>query len=230
MASSGTGGDICLGFGSIANGGASTAIGFQNTSSSTNSIAIGTQCVASGASSTAIGQDSQSTNTNGIAIGVGATCTGANSICIGADTGDGGNSNLISIGNSSATQTFITGIFGSTVSGSAVLCASDGMLGTVVSSERYKENIKPWQDDDNKLLRLSIKKFNYKSDTTKTTQYGLIAEEVEQIMPNLIVYGKDNRIESVKYHELPIFLLDIIQSQDALIQGLIDRLTKLEAK
>jgi hypothetical protein len=250
---------ICLGTSSSASNSGGIAIGNSaGTSGGINSIAIGVSATTLGASSIAIGAVSSCLNQDNISIGnsansssdyaiaIGSVChalaagaiamgrlssaTGANSIAIGNSVTDGGVANSILIGNSSATSTHITGIFGSTVTGSAVLCDATGLLGTVVSSERYKENIQDWNEQDNKILRLSVKKFNYKSDATKTTQYGLIAEQVEKIMPNLVVYGKDNQLESVKYHELPIFLLDIIQSQDATIQDLLSRIEKLEAK
>jgi hypothetical protein len=110
-----------------------------------------------------------------------------------------------------------------TVTGAAVLCAADGQLGTVVSSKRYKENVKDLEPYDDKLLNLRPVSFNYKKDEAKLPQMGLIAEEVHDTLPYLCLYNSEGEPEIVKYHELPVLLLQTIQK-------LTKRIEALEAK
>lgn len=125
-----------------------------------------------------------------------------------------GESNKIRIGTAgsgSAQQNacYIAGINGVTVTGTAVLCAIDGQLGTIVSSVRYKDNIVPIEQTS--VLDLTPVEFTYKADKTKTKCYGLIAEQVHEIFPYLCFYDEKGNPESVKYHELPVLLLKEIQ-------------------
>ncbi len=148
------------------------------------------------------------------------TTTESNNICIGyLVQGTIGDSNVIRIGNASNTTCFITGISGVTVTGTAVLCSAAGQLGTIASSIRYKENIINMPNDIS-VMNLRPVQFNYKADANKTIQYGLIAEEVDKDFPYLCFY-KDKKPESVKYHELCVFLL-------AEVQRLSERVKKLE--
>ena len=155
----------------------------------------------------------------GYQAGQAYTGTEANNICIGASVvGTVGESNVIRIGNASNTTCFIAGINGVTVTGTAVLCATNGQLGTIASSIRYKENIAPINSADS-VMELNPVQFTYKADGTKTTQYGLIAEDVDKQFPYLCFY-KDGIPESVKYHELPTLLLHEIQKLNARILAL----------
>jgi hypothetical protein len=103
----------------------------------------------------------------------------------------------------------IAGITGATVTGAAVLCSSSGQLGTIVSSERFKTDIKTLSSGD--FIKLRPVSFQYKKQDNDDTHYGMIAEEVEKICPDLVVYGEDGNPESVKYHEMPALLLAEIQ-------------------
>lgn len=117
----------------------------------------------------------------------------------------------IGFGGTPNTTCFIDGINGVAVVGNAVLVSATGQLGTLVSSRRYKENISSLTTISKKFMQLNPVKFNYKSDATHTPQYGLIAEEVENVFPELVVYNKDGEIESVKYHLLYAFYIKMIQ-------------------
>lgn len=159
----------------------------------------------------------------GRAAGQSYTSSESNNICIGSSTtGTTGESNTTRIGNGSTAACFVTGISGVTVTGTAVLCATNGQLGTVVSSKRYKENIKPMGKDIS-VMHLRPKEFNYKFDEKRTTKYGLVAEEVHEDFPELCFYNENDKPESVLYHELPVFLLHEIKK-------LNDRIEKLENK
>ena len=156
----------------------------------------------------------------GHAAGQSYTTSETNNICIGASvTGTVGESNTTRIGNGSTTTCFITGISGVTVTGTAVLCSAAGQLGTVVSSARYKENIRPIRQDIS-ILHLEPKAFNYKQDENKTTKYGLIAEDVDANFPYLCFYNEDGKPESVMYQELSVLLLHEIQKLNKRIEYL----------
>lgn len=140
-------------------------------------------------------------------------------------------SNVIHIGTQGSgdgeqNACYIAGIYGATVTGSAVLCSSTGQLGTIASSIRFKENIENIAVRSEDILSLRPVVFNYKSDETKSIHYGLIAEEVEEIFPDLVLYGKDGKPESVAYHELPVLLLNELKR--ALVR--IDKLEELIAE
>ena len=136
-----------------------------------------------------------------------------------------GESHVIRIGTSGSgagqqNLCYIAGIFGVTVgvSGTAVFIDNTGNLGTVVSSQRFKENITDLAPTP--VLDLKPVSFNYKSDKTKTKQYGLIAEEVEKVFPDLVSYDDEGLPHSVKYHELPVLLLAEIKKLSARIHQL----------
>src|SRR5206468_12189853 len=104
-----------------------------------------------------------------------------------SEIGNGGaaaaETSMIQIGNASHTRTFMAGILGVTPggTGSTVLVDSDGQLGTISSSRRYKKEIKAMEQASEGILSLKPVTFHYKSDATGTPQFGLIAEEVAEV-------------------------------------------------
>jgi hypothetical protein len=116
--------------------------------------------------------------------------------------------------------TYIAGISGVGIAGAAVLVAATGQLGVAVSSRRYKENIDDMDDASDAIYKLRPVVFNYKNDESRHVQYGLIAEEVEDVMPRLTTYDEDAQPHSVKYHDLPVLLLNEIQKLNARISDL----------
>jgi len=117
------------------------------------------------------------------------------------------------------TAAYVAGIYGATTgntSSAAVVIDSNGNLGTVVSSRRYKEDIQPMADASDRLLRLRPVQFRYKkpkANGDKPIQYGLIAEEVAKVIPELVVNNKDGQPETVAYHLLPAMLLNELQKE-----------------
>jgi hypothetical protein len=105
----------------------------------------------------------------------------------------------------------------------AVLVDSAGQLGTVSSSIRYKENVVDMGDVSSPVLDLRPVTFDFIGKPSHKKQVGLIAEEVKEIMPSLVVHNQDGEVESVKYHELPILLLNELKKLRA-------RVEELEAK
>ena len=173
----------------------------------------------------------------GIGYAAGGNYTGAesNNILI-SSSGTVGESNTLRIANGTGAgqqqvnRAFIHGIRGITTGVAdaiAVLVDSAGQLGTVSSSMRYKQDIRDMNEYSEALLGLRPVLFSYKQDKSETLQRGLIAEEVEKVFPDLVVY-KDGLPESIKYHELPILLLNELKKQHAITQYLLDRFEILE--
>jgi len=138
--------------------------------------------------------------------------TGDNNIDIGFNVqGVAGESNTIRIGDTDITDTFIRGISGTTVaSGAAVLVAANGHLGTVTSSARFKDDIKPMDQASQMLFSLNPVTFRYKKeiDPVGTLQFGLVAEEVEKINRDLVVRDERGRVNSVRYEQINAMVLN----------------------
>jgi hypothetical protein len=99
------------------------------------------------------------------------------------------------------------------VTGSTVVVSSTGQLGVTVSSERFKTAIAPMGSDTAKLEQLRPVSFKLKSDATGARQYGLIAEEVAKVYPELVIRDEKGRIDGVRYDELAPMLLNEVQQQ-----------------
>ena len=161
---------------------------------------------------------SNTSGSNNIALGAEAgyhLTTGSNNVDI-ANEGSAGESGTIRIGTA-ATQTkvFIAGIEGSKVTGSAVYVTSSGQLGVLASSERYKTAIAPMGANTQKLRQLRPVSFHLRSEPGGPIQYGLIAEEVAKVYPELVVRDGEGRIQGVRYDELAPMLLNEMQKQSA---------------
>jgi Chaperone of endosialidase len=207
--------------GSNTGGSENTATGssalFLNTTGSTNT-AVGSVALVSnrgGSSNTAVGRGALGANTEGtfnIALGFQAgqqVTTGGHNIHIG-NTGSALDDNAIRIGTIQ-TDTSIAGIFGATAAnGAAVFVASNGKLGTVNSSARFKDDIKPMDKASASIFALRPVTFRYKRqiDAKGTPQFGLVAEEVEAINPDLVVRDKEGKPYSVRYDQVNAMLLN----------------------
>jgi hypothetical protein len=99
------------------------------------------------------------------------------------------------------------------VTGAAVYVTSSGQLGVLASSERYKTDIKTIADETTRLELLRPVSFKLKTDPKGAVQYGLIAEEVDKVFPELVIHNGDGRIEGVRYEELAPMLLSQVQQQ-----------------
>ena len=172
-----------------------------------------------GSGNTAIGSGALSsigTGDSNVAVGenAGENLSGSdsNNIDIGANVaGVAGESNTIRIGNSDVTATIIRGISGQTISsGAAVLVAANGQLGTATSSERFKEEIKPMDKASEALFFLKPVTFRYKTeiDPTRTQQFGLVAEDVEKISPDLVARDENGVVNTVRYDQVNAMLLN----------------------
>jgi len=160
------------------------------------------------------------TGNNNIAIGyqAGQTLTsGSNNVYINANAALSSENNIIRIGTSQ-TGCFIAGISTSGVSGDSVVVDSDGKLGITVSSERFKHDIQDMSNESENIMKLRPVTFVYNSDENNTKQYGLIAEEVQKIFPDIVVKDENGLPYTVRYHLLPVMLLNELQKQQVTIE------------
>jgi hypothetical protein len=113
---------------------------------------------------------------------------------------------------------------------------ASGQLGVLASSERYKTDVQPMPDESGRLAQLKPVTFKLKADESGTVQYGLIAEDVVKVYPELVVRGEDGQINGVRYEELAPMLLGEVQrlkarigSEDKRAQRQDTRIVELEA-
>jgi hypothetical protein len=165
------------------------------------------------------------------------TTNGDNDIYVGSNVGVTSESNTIRIGNQGTqTATFVAGIFPpSTPTGVFPVCVSaSGQLFSIPafsfcnsSSRRFKEQISDMGDSSSKLLQLHPVTYFYKpqyDDGSHLLQYGLIAEEVAKVYPEMVAYEKDGQPYTVKYQLLAPMLLNELQKQHRVVAAQQDEL------
>jgi trimeric autotransporter adhesin len=178
------------------NGIANTAVGYQSLLNNST-----------GGGNTAIGENALLNNTTGVqnvALGLaagGGITTANNVICIGSQVSGANISNSCFIGN---IRDVPTGI-GDAIS---VIIDSHGQLGTISSSRRFKKDIKPMDEASEAILALKPVAFHYKNDRTSTPQFGLIAEEVVEANPDLVVRDEKGEVYTVRYDAVNAMLLN----------------------
>ena len=183
--------------------------GFQNTANGVSALAGNI----TGGNNTASGYAALWQNTTGrnnIALGylAGQNLTGNYNIAIGND-GVAGENGTVRIGDTQ-TATYIAGISGTAVVGDTVVVDANGQLGTATSSARFKKDIKPMQKASESILALKPVSFRYKKeiDAKGIPQFGLIAEDVAKVNPNLVVRDRNGEIYSVRYEAVNAMLLN----------------------
>ena len=207
---------------------------FSNTSGNANT-AVGFEALQNnnGLANTAIGVSALRNNTTGsfnMALGNGAgfnISTADNVIAIGA------------AGENAPNSCYIGNIFGVTSSGAtAVYINTFGRLGTLVSSRRFKEEVKPMDKSSEAILALKPVTFRYKEeiDPARAPQFGLVAEDVEKVNPDLVVRDAEGKVTSVRYEAVNAMLLNEflkehkkVDEQRATIWQLKSNATKQEA-
>jgi hypothetical protein len=210
--------------------------GNDNTGSGADVLVANT----TGSFNTADGMDAlnhDTTGGNNLALGFAAGTTlvsGNNNIYLLSDAATSSESNTIRIG-SAQKAAFLAGVSGVTVTGVPVLVSSTGQLGVQTSSARYKQDIEPMAQRSASLMQLHPVTFHYRADPHGALQYGLIAEQVGEVYPDLVVKGDDGKIEAIRYQELTPMLLNEVQKQaralrrkDAEIAALATRLSAIE--
>ncbi len=192
--------DNTTGHNNTATGGAalvSNTTGFENTADGFNAL------------------DGNTTGHANLALGFLAGSNlvdGNNNIYVGNAGGGPHESNKIRIGqNGTHRHTFIAGISGVTVpNGVTVIIDGKGQLGTVTSSDRYKDEIKPMDKASEAILQLKPVTFRYKAeiDPDKIPQFGLVAEDVEKVNPDLVVKDAEGKVYTVRYEAVNAMLLN----------------------
>ena len=208
----------------------SNTTGFKNTAVGTDALvyndsgsfntAVGIESLfynTTGGQNTAVGRDALANNTTGsqnIALGSSAgvsLITGDYNIDIG-NFGVFDEAYTIRIGDGDRqTATYIAGISGAVVPGGVtVIIDSNGHVGTVVSSQRFKDQIKPMDKASEAIFALKPVTFRYKQkiDPKGIPQFGLVAEDVEKVNPDLVARDKDGKPYSVRYDQVNAMLLN----------------------
>jgi uncharacterized coiled-coil protein SlyX len=157
------------------------------------------------------------------------------------DIGNPGRSHeffTIHIGNQQ-TNTYVAGISGVTVAGGVgVIIDTEGHLGTMTSSERFKDEIKPMDKASEAILALRPVTFHYKHelDPEGIPQFGLVAEEVAKINPDLVARDEQGKPYTVRYEAVNAMLLNeflkehrTVQEQEATIAQLKSAVARQEA-
>jgi len=223
----------------------SNTTGSNNTASGTNALEFNI----TGSGNTASGDSAlqnSTTGSNNIAIGLNAARnlggSNSNNIHIGSQ-GRANDNGTIRIGGNTAlgdpvaqTSFFVAGVNnvnlgGDTNAVGVLIDTTTGQLGVASSSRRYKEDIEDMGDASRDLMRLRPVTFRYKkpfADGSKPVQYGLIAEEVDEVYPDLVAHSADGQIETVKYQVLDSMLLNEVQKQQAEIGAQKEQLRRLE--
>jgi hypothetical protein len=208
-------------------GDTNTATGFDTLLNSTT-----------GNGNTATGFNALSNNTSGnnnIALGAQAgtnLTTGSSNIDIG-NNGVAGDSKTIRIGKRGLqTATYIAAISGATVpTGVAVIIDTTGHLGTTTSSARFKDEIKPMDKTSESILALKPVTFRYKHDLDPDgiPQFGLVAEDVDKVNPDLVARDEQGKPYTVRYDAVNAMLLNEFIKEHRTVQELKSNAAKQEA-
>src|SRR6266545_4528506 len=229
--------------------------GSFNTASGNNALAANT----TGGGNTATGESALYSNAEGdgnTANGVGAlfsnttggdntaigyealfNSTGVNNIALGVLAGDNVTTadNVIAIGHPGANVSgscYIGNIFGAPVDpGSAVYVVvdSNGKLGTIASSKRFKEEIQPMDKASEALLSLKPVTFRYKNYENSPLRFGLIAEEVAEVNPDLVARDKNGEIYTVRYDQINAMLLNEFLKEHKKVEEQESKIDKQQA-
>jgi endosialidase-like protein len=204
--------------------------GLQNTANGAFALVNNT----SGQQNTALGREALLSNTTGnfnTAIGhntLANNTTGSNNVVLGNGSGGGistvnGVICIGSLGANVGSACFIGQIRGKTTHNAnaiPVVIDSADQLGTLSSSRRFKKKITPMDKGSEAILRLNPVTFHYKNDDTNTPQYGLIAEEVAEVSPDLVVRDDKGEIYTVRYDAVNAMLLNEFLKEHCRVQEL----------
>jgi len=221
---------------------ANTAIGasaMRNNTTGDANAAFGAFALltnSTGFRNTTVGVESlkRSNGSDNIAVGYEAGMnigTGSNTICIG-HPGLASDTNTIRIGTDGIqTATFIAGIREVPVVGVGVVITADGQLGVRSSSARFKEAIKPMNKASEAILSLQPVSFRYKKDfdPDRTPQFGLVAEEVAKVDPDLVARDAQGKPYTVRYEEVNAMLLNEFIKEHKHVQEQASEISQLKS-
>jgi hypothetical protein len=229
------------GFGNTANGALAllnNTTGLVNTASGLSALFTNS----TGSNNTAYGEEAleSSTGSHNTAVGSSALrelTTGSTNTALGSFAGINVTSaeHVICIGSNGQNVSgscFIGNIRGVTTANNdaiAVLIDSDGQVGTLNSSRRYKTDIKPVNKASESILALKPVSFRYKAHKKSTPQFGLIAEDVAEVNPDLVIYDRDGEPYSVRYDAVNAMLLNEFLKEHKTVQELKMEIAALTA-
>ena len=200
------------------------ALGSNTTGAANTANGVNALLISSGSGNTAVGYGALSSNTIGhgnTALGDGAAnnvTTASNAICIG------------SLGANVTNSCFIGNIRGITTQNNdavPVMIDSAGQLGTVSSSSRFKTDIKPIEKASESILALQPVSFRYKVHKGTTPNFGLIAEEVARVNPDLVIYDADGKPFTVRYDAVNAMLLNEFLKEHRKVKELEEQVAAL---
>jgi hypothetical protein len=217
------------------NGDSNNAVGAQSLTHNTTGLlnqAFGVLALSSnddGAANVAVGDSALTDNAHGsfntvVGDAAGFTAEGDDNIYIGASAADGvtSESGTIRVGDPNFVSTcYIAGISGRTASrGMAVFINANGKLGTTPSSLRFKDDIKPMDKASEAIHALKPVTFRYKKeiDAERTPQFGLVAEDVEKVNPDLVVRDAEGKVYTVRYDAVNAMLLNEFLKEHKMVQ------------
>jgi len=225
--------------------------GFQNTATGAFALSANTTGVlntangafslfsnTTGNSNTVVGHSAlhgNTTGTNNVALGFAAGfnhITGDNNVYIANEGVDGENSTIRIGSGLTHTKFLVVAVRGVTTGNNDavnVVIDSAGQLGTMSSSRRFKKEIKPMDNASEAILALKPVTFRYKNDKTNRPEFGLIAEEVAEVNPDLVVRDKDGEIYTVRYDAVNAMLLNEFLKEHRTVQELKSNAAKRDA-
>ena len=251
----------CVALWANTSGGFNTATGFNTLEGNTtgsNNTADGSAALfnnVTGANNTATGASALAGNATGndntacgylallsnvigsfnIAVGSGAASNltrGSNNIDIG-NAGVAVESGTIRVGSrTEQSNTYIAGISGVTVAeGVGVVIDTDGHLGTIVSSQRFKDSIKPMDHASEAILSLKPVTFRYKKelDPKAIPRFGLVAEDVAKVDPDLVARDKEGNPYTVRYEAVNAMLLNEFLKEHRTVEEQAAKIRQLES-
>ena len=244
------GSSVALNSSNTASGGLSIATGYKTVASGGQSVSMGDETTASGYYSIATGQQTTASGSNSLSMGYKTTAKAYCCLALGRynETFTGSNSGswqagdpVFIIGNGDYLndhnavmvkkngEVYFPDVYADVVGATRrdLYIDNYGKIGYVSSSLQYKNNIRTMEDTD-WLYELNPVNFTYLNDESETKQYGLIAEEVEQVNPVFVSYSDEGLPETVSYSQLITPLLKALQEQNELIKALQTRIEILE--
>jgi hypothetical protein len=152
-------------------------------------------------------------NNTAMGDGAGYNITGDGNVCIGA--------NVAGVAGENDT-TRIRNVYDSLANARVVYVNSDNKIGTLFSSRRYKEEITPMEKASEAILALKPVTFRYKQelDPHRVPMFGLIAEDVEKVNPDLVTRNQKGEAETVRYDAIDVMLLNEFLKEHRKVQGM----------
>ena len=162
--------------------------------------------------------------------GAGSALTSGNRNIYLGHPGVSSESKTMRLGGSGQKTTFIAGVTTTAVTGATVLIDANGKLGVPLSSARYKRDIEPLGARGEGVLQLRPVTFRYTHDAQSVRQYGLIAEEVATVYPELVTRTATGEVQAVRYQELIPLLLNELQRQQQELAELRTIVTQMRGR